>query len=493
MRLARAPLTLAALSAVAVAVAQVGGTAVGVIRLPGQAEPYRATFSYDLLVPRAGLDEDGTVRLAGPTVATFRFGEFAVRGPSPEVAAAIALRVELPESIANSVVHLNAELPEGYSESFLVEDSGPVAIPAEVVYTYDGTEVSRSGLDLSQRFSVAGAAAVTEAPGDKPPVTSSGEREPSDADLPWPWYIAGACLGLGAIALVVKAFAGRSRARAPGRGSTAPVARAPTPDIRSRRTPATPAPAGGPTQATPASPLSPTSNPSGMRISRRVATPTYTGFHPETQPRDFCAIAMSTLWDDSRVETLYLGYGATLEIDRFLRRNDPTAGASTASDSGGDGGGDWEHSASTPEIGGMLMGQSDPGPGDCFRVSIEKFVPLRARYQSVIRMDLDPMSIARDLSEAQDRYPALQVVGWFHTHPGHGLFLSAPDLKVQYNQFPSPHHFAMEIDPLSPRRDTAFFTYDSSGAMNNADSRRADAAWLSWTTLVDTARRYSNA
>jgi proteasome lid subunit RPN8/RPN11 len=44
---------------------------------------------------------------------------------------------------------------------------------------------------------------------------------------------------------------------------------------------------------------------------------------------------------------------------------------------------------------------------------------------------------------------ALHVVGWCHTHPGHGVFLSQPDLEVHHRKFPLPFQVALVLDPLA--------------------------------------------
>ncbi len=48
---------------------------------------------------------------------------------------------------------------------------------------------------------------------------------------------------------------------------------------------------------------------------------------------------------------------------------------------------------------------------------------------------------------AARRYPGLAVVGWYHTHPGYGVFLSEHDLFIQRGFFREPHHVAVVIDP----------------------------------------------
>ncbi len=40
------------------------------------------------------------------------------------------------------------------------------------------------------------------------------------------------------------------------------------------------------------------------------------------------------------------------------------------------------------------------------------------------------------------------VVGWMHSHPGYGCFLSATDLETQKNYFPEKFNVAVVGDPL---------------------------------------------
>jgi hypothetical protein len=84
-----------------------------------------------------------------------------------------------------------------------------------------------------------------------------------------------------------------------------------------------------------------------------------------------------------------------------------------------------------------------------------------------------------ELADVQDNFPNLETIGWFHTHPGHGLFLSQPDLRIHEGFFRQPFQVAMEIDTLSPNLDTAFFTRSQSGAINNTNLRIADG-WFRW-------------
>jgi len=45
--------------------------------------------------------------------------------------------------------------------------------------------------------------------------------------------------------------------------------------------------------------------------------------------------------------------------------------------------------------------------------------------------------------------PELAIIGWYHTHPGFGVFLSEMDQFIQDNFFNLPHQIALVYDPLA--------------------------------------------
>jgi proteasome lid subunit RPN8/RPN11 len=51
--------------------------------------------------------------------------------------------------------------------------------------------------------------------------------------------------------------------------------------------------------------------------------------------------------------------------------------------------------------------------------------------------------------EMDRHHPNHQIVGWYHTHGGFGVFLSEMDVFVHDNFFPEPHHVAYVYDPLA--------------------------------------------
>ena len=60
-----------------------------------------------------------------------------------------------------------------------------------------------------------------------------------------------------------------------------------------------------------------------------------------------------------------------------------------------------------------------------------------------------------------ERYPEeeMVMVGWYHTHPGFGIFLSGMDLFIHKNFFTQKWHVAYVLDPIA--RKSGFFSWDS--------------------------------
>jgi proteasome lid subunit RPN8/RPN11 len=61
--------------------------------------------------------------------------------------------------------------------------------------------------------------------------------------------------------------------------------------------------------------------------------------------------------------------------------------------------------------------------------------------------------------EHATRYPNLKILGWQHTHPGYGIFLSNYDVFIQENFFNLPFQVAYVVDPKQNLR--GFFQWKS--------------------------------
>jgi proteasome lid subunit RPN8/RPN11 len=51
-------------------------------------------------------------------------------------------------------------------------------------------------------------------------------------------------------------------------------------------------------------------------------------------------------------------------------------------------------------------------------------------------------------NEMETKHPEQRIVGWYHTHPGFGIFLSGMDLFIQDNFFNLPWQVAFVYDPI---------------------------------------------
>ena len=63
--------------------------------------------------------------------------------------------------------------------------------------------------------------------------------------------------------------------------------------------------------------------------------------------------------------------------------------------------------------------------------------------------------------EIEENYPDKIMVGWFHSHPGYGVFLSGMDMFIENNFFNMPYQIAYVVDPTTG--DTGFFGWVDQG------------------------------
>ena len=60
------------------------------------------------------------------------------------------------------------------------------------------------------------------------------------------------------------------------------------------------------------------------------------------------------------------------------------------------------------------------------------------------------------------------------------------NLSPKLTFFKEAYQFAMEIDSISGRLDTGFFTRKKDGVVNNIKDKTIDARWHSWSYLQTT-------
>jgi proteasome lid subunit RPN8/RPN11 len=100
------------------------------------------------------------------------------------------------------------------------------------------------------------------------------------------------------------------------------------------------------------------------------------------------------------------------------------------------------------EVGGVLVGgvgEDEHGPF----VHVRHAIRAEGAHQENAAVTFTHETWNHIHQEMDSRYPDEQIVGWYHTHGGFGVFLSEMDTFVHQNFFPEPHHLAYVYDPLA--------------------------------------------
>lgn len=107
-----------------------------------------------------------------------------------------------------------------------------------------------------------------------------------------------------------------------------------------------------------------------------------------------------------------------------------------------------EHARSSPhaEVGGFLIGRADADADGAFTI-IEQALPASRAAGTRTELEFPPEAWV-ELHEFLDGEAAgTCCVGWYHTHPSLGIFLSGHDQFLHRNWFPHDEHVAIVADP----------------------------------------------
>jgi proteasome lid subunit RPN8/RPN11 len=110
------------------------------------------------------------------------------------------------------------------------------------------------------------------------------------------------------------------------------------------------------------------------------------------------------------------------------------------------------------ELGGILLGREcvDDETGEPFVWVTES---LEAKhYENTQASFTYTHDSWEEITRERDRlHPDLDIVGWYHTHPDFGIFLSSHDLFIHRNFFNQPLQVAYVVDPI--RQTRGFFRW----------------------------------
>lgn len=101
------------------------------------------------------------------------------------------------------------------------------------------------------------------------------------------------------------------------------------------------------------------------------------------------------------------------------------------------------------EHGGVLLGLPfiDPASGVTY-VDVQAAIPALDTEGSPVYLQFTAAAWEYISGLMAEEHPDRVIVGWFHSHPGLGVFMSATDAATQRAFYNQPWHLALVVDPL---------------------------------------------
>ena len=96
------------------------------------------------------------------------------------------------------------------------------------------------------------------------------------------------------------------------------------------------------------------------------------------------------------------------------------------------------------EVGGMLFGKITSTT-----TQINGFVPALKASKQLVTLTFTHDVWDAILKEGEEKFPGQQIVGWYHTHPSFGIFLSDYDQFIQTEFFKQKGQVALVVDPVA--------------------------------------------
>lgn len=111
--------------------------------------------------------------------------------------------------------------------------------------------------------------------------------------------------------------------------------------------------------------------------------------------------------------------------------------------------GTWDHARhdKSVEICGVLVGRWERDENGPYAV-VTNFIRCEQAASKFAEVTFTHESWAQINSEMDTKYAELRIIGWYHSHPDFGIFLSERDCFIQEHFFSGPGQIAYVIDPV---------------------------------------------
>lgn len=112
------------------------------------------------------------------------------------------------------------------------------------------------------------------------------------------------------------------------------------------------------------------------------------------------------------------------------------------------------------ELGGVLVGRVGKTTRRLF-LEIKNYVPATKGISRRASFEFTNEAQQEIHDAVQERFQSLRIIGWFHTHPGYGVFLSSADQFIDQHYFNETFHIAIVVDPTKDPAEIGVFVWDS--------------------------------
>lgn len=113
------------------------------------------------------------------------------------------------------------------------------------------------------------------------------------------------------------------------------------------------------------------------------------------------------------------------------------------------------------ELGGVLIGNVYKDKNDKLFIVIKNNIIAESTNASLSRLTFTHETWEKINENLEKDFPNQKILGWYHSHPGHSVFLSTYDVFIQDNFFDMPYMTAFVYDPII--NDRGFFYKDETG------------------------------
>ena len=138
----------------------------------------------------------------------------------------------------------------------------------------------------------------------------------------------------------------------------------------------------------------------------------------------------------------------------------------------------------TRELGGVLTGNLCKTDAGSDFIMIDDIIIAKYAESDLTKLTFTHKTWEYINNTLSSSAPGLSIIGWFHSHPGHTVFLSGYDTFIQENFFNLGHMVAYVLDPVNLERGFFFW--------KNKELIKTEGYYIYDTGSIDSYRKVSN-